>query len=170
MNVTIIERIVWFVIVLFLGFSLYSMRSDLSEMDGWVEAQNEQLLQIDSVLTDAERRLDATRAHSDQNTQPTQSDIGTMLAQWEIRDLQAAGLQNPIQELKEDLKSKPEIISIDGVLGGSMRIFSTDDITILPGQWAFANFEDGHITGAMLLSFTVENGNIVWSVLESKQF
>ncbi|MCH8495515.1 MAG: hypothetical protein LAT57_07785, partial [Balneolales bacterium] len=136
------------------------------------EAQNEQLIQIDSVLTDAERILDATRTQSDASTQTAngQSDNDIMLARWEIRELQAAGLHDPIQELKDDLMSKPEIIIIDGVLGGSMRIFSPDDITILPGQWAFASFEDGHITGAMLLSFTVENGNITWSVLESKQF
>jgi len=54
--------------------------------------------------------------------------------------------------IEEDLKEKPELISIDGVLGGTMYF---TDVNLLNDQWVYATFEDGHITGSGLYEFQV---------------
>ena len=74
-------------------------------------------------------------------------------------------------ELKRDLMSKPEAITLPGVLGGPMRIFSESDIRILNDSWVYAQFDDGHIQGAGIFSSTRgQDGRITWKLLESRQF
>jgi hypothetical protein len=74
-------------------------------------------------------------------------------------------------ELKRDLMSKPEVITMPGVLGGTMRIFSESDIRILNDSWVYAQFDDGHIQGAGIFSYTRgQDGRITWKLLESRQF
>lgn len=74
-------------------------------------------------------------------------------------------------ELKRDLMSKPEVIRVPGVHGGTMRIFSESDIRILNDQWVYAQFDDGHIQGAGLFSHSRgQDGRITWTMLESYQF
>jgi hypothetical protein len=76
-----------------------------------------------------------------------------------------------ILELKRDLMSKPSLITVPGVLGGSMRIFSESDIRILDDGWVYAEFEDGHIQGAGLFSYSRDpQGRITWKLLESRVF
>jgi hypothetical protein len=80
--------------------------------------------------------------------------------------------QNPADlELKRDLMSKPEVITMSGVLGGTMRIFSESDIRILNDSWVYAQFDDGHIQGAAIFSYSRgQDGRITWKLLESRQF
>ncbi len=74
-------------------------------------------------------------------------------------------------ELKRDLMSKPEVITVPGVLGGTMRIFSESDIRILNESWVYAQFDDGHIQAAGLFEYTrARDGSIRWKLLESRQF
>lgn len=74
-------------------------------------------------------------------------------------------------ELKRDLISKPHLITVPGVLGGTMRIFSEDHIRILDDSWVYAQFEDGHIQAGGLFSYKRErDGRITWTLLESKVF
>lgn len=74
-------------------------------------------------------------------------------------------------ELKRDLMSKPALITVPGVLGGTMRIVSESHIRILDDGWVYAEFEDGHIQAAGLFSYTRQSdGRIVWKLLESRIF
>jgi hypothetical protein len=74
-------------------------------------------------------------------------------------------------ELKRDLMSKPDVITVPGVLGGTMRIFSESDIRILNESWVYAQFDDGHIQAAGLFEYTrARDGSIRWKLLESRQF
>lgn len=74
-------------------------------------------------------------------------------------------------QLKRDLMSKPEVITVPGVLGGSMRIHSESDIRILNESWVYAQFDDGHIQAAGLFEYTkARDGSIRWKLLESSQF
>lgn len=74
-------------------------------------------------------------------------------------------------ELKRDLMSKPEVISVPGVLGGSMRIFSEQDIRILNDSWVYAQFDDGHIQAAGIFEYTRgRDGRLSWKLLESRTF
>jgi hypothetical protein len=175
MSISIIERIIWTVVVLVLGISLFMVRSDLNEMSTWIELQNEQLHEIDSMLDRAEQRMDDLRAADNQDppqpeiraAEPSVSNVS--LPEYELNRLRQIGFDAPIDDLKADLMSKSEIIPVDGILGGTMRIYSADDIIVLPGRWVFAQFEDGHIIGSMLLEYELLDGNVIWSVLNSKQ-
>jgi hypothetical protein len=58
------------------------------------------------------------------------------------------------------------MIPFKGVLGGKMA-FLKEKIFIISDRWVLAYFEDGHINGNMLLSYSVKNGNISWKVIDS---
>jgi len=67
--------------------------------------------------------------------------------------------------IEEDLLSKPELISIEGVLGGTM--FFTD-VYLLNDQWVYATFEDGHIMGSGLYTFEIlSSGEIQWEEIKA---
>ncbi len=85
----------------------------------------------------------------------------------QIEDLQKKGLSDPIRDLREDLAAAPGIIGSPAVLGGTMGFYYMDGIHILNKRWVFAYFEDGHLAGAMLLSYEIgDEGEISWEVLD----
>lgn len=85
----------------------------------------------------------------------------------QVRDLIKNGLNNPVQDLRNDLISGPEIIGASPVLGGKMGFYFRDGIHILNKKWVLAYFEDGHMAGALLLRYEVEqNGFIIWEVID----
>ena len=89
------------------------------------------------------------------------------LSQWEIQNFQQKNLEDPEEEIRQDLFNKPELIPIEGVLGGTMGFHSPENIELLNGQWALATYEDGHIMGQMLLKYEVSNnGEICWEVMD----
>ncbi|MEX0685446.1 MAG: hypothetical protein WD267_11275 [Balneolales bacterium] len=89
------------------------------------------------------------------------------LSQWEIQEFQQKGLDNPVEDIQQDLLSKPEIIPGDGVLGGTMGFLTTDNIEILNNRWVLATYEDGHVMGQLLLRYEVNNNaQISWEILD----
>lgn len=80
----------------------------------------------------------------------------------EIR-LEKMGIDD-YESIEEDLLSKPELISIDGVLGGTMFF---NDAHLLNEKWVYATFEDGHIMGSGLYKFDVISPDeIKWEEIE----
>jgi len=71
------------------------------------------------------------------------------------------------QDIINDLISHPELIPYDGVLGGKMGFYYPDEIRVLTDRWVLAGFDDGHINGYMLLSYSIDNGKISWKVIDS---
>ena len=66
-----------------------------------------------------------------------------------------------------DLRNHNELIPFDGVLGGSMA-WQPDRAFLLNYEWAYAMFEDGHISGAALLKFEIkDNKRIQWTVVDA---
>lgn len=85
----------------------------------------------------------------------------------QLEDLIKKGLENPVEELRNDLVGDPELIRSSGVLGGSMGFYFRDGIHILNKRWVFAYFEDGHLAGALLLRYEIDNeGLISWEVID----
>ena len=80
----------------------------------------------------------------------------------EIAVLRAWGLADPVADLKADLARHPELIPIEPVLGGTMGFRDPERIWVLNARWVFADFEDGHIGGSMLLEYRVRSGRITW--------
>ncbi|MFC1683206.1 hypothetical protein ACFL0G_03255 [Candidatus Zixiibacteriota bacterium] len=90
------------------------------------------------------------------------------LMPWKIEDLQKKGLEDPIPNLIADLQNHPELISREGVLGGTMAFGFPEKIHVLTERYVLAYFEDGHIAGWMLLEYGVaRGGKITWRVIDS---
>lgn len=91
-----------------------------------------------------------------------------LLRDWDIENMKRQGLDNPVQNLKEDLMQHKELIAREGVHGGEMQFYSKEDIFILNRKWVLAYYEDGHNAGAMLLAYDVkQGGRINWKVIAS---
>ena len=76
--------------------------------------------------------------------------------------------EDPLHTICRDLLAKPELIPYDGVLGGTMGYLDQNNIRILNDKWVVARFEDGHISGKMLLRFEIDNDSkISWKVIDS---
>lgn len=155
------ERVVWIFFVLLLTALYLNERQELSQVNSWVDKQNEQLLKLDSVLSNIDIEVNSNSIVQDKHDWIFES---------ELRYLTENGLNNPVQQLKEDLTNRDDLIPVEGVLGGTMRIYSTDQIRILPGRYVFAVFEDGHVQGNLILQYEVKNGQISWEIIESSVF
>ena len=68
--------------------------------------------------------------------------------------------------LKADLLSHPELIPYSGVLGGTMNFYN-EDMTVIGDKWVMAYFEDGHIWWYALYTYTGDENNISWILLDS---
>jgi len=71
------------------------------------------------------------------------------------------------KDIINDLMKHPKLIPYDGVLGGTMGFYDPEGIHMLSGRWVFAGFDDGHINGYMLLSYSIKDGKISWEVIDS---
>lgn len=96
--------------------------------------------------------------------------IPPILDQQQIKNLQKKGLENPVEDLRNDLMKVDVMIKKKGVLGGTMGFYMPEAIHILNEQWVMAYFEDGHIAGALFLKYEVNEGIIKWEVLDEIQF
>ena len=67
------------------------------------------------------------------------------------------------EQIIESALKQSELIDMDGVLGGTMRIVK---VQLINYKWAYATFEDGHIQGHLLLNYTSKDGKITWSVIQ----
>jgi hypothetical protein len=91
-----------------------------------------------------------------------------MLDDADIAELKREGLVNPPKQLRESLVSHAELIPYRGIQGGTMFILPDDAIFLLKPPYAFAQFEDGHIGGSMLLEYSILPGpQIEWKRLWS---
>lgn len=59
-------------------------------------------------------------------------------------------IENPEAFISEALKSDPELIPEEGVLGGTMQFIGTE---ILNERFIWAEFEDGHINGQAIYQY-----------------
>ncbi|HEY7728229.1 MAG TPA: hypothetical protein VID50_07215 [Candidatus Eisenbacteria bacterium] len=93
----------------------------------------------------------------------------SFLEQLELDELERKGLHDPVMSLKSDLMSHPELIPYEGTMGGTMRFPRPATIILLPGGYAHARFEDGHLSGECLLEFSVQpNGAIEWKRIAAR--
>jgi hypothetical protein len=93
----------------------------------------------------------------------------TVLDEADIAQLKQQGLDDPPRQLRASLIAHPKLIPYPGELGGTMG-FDEDSIVLLAPSFAFAEFDDGHVGGHMLLEYSVHPGakidwKVVWSSL-----
>jgi len=87
-----------------------------------------------------------------------------------INGLKRQGFDGNVQDIINDLIKHDELIPYAGVLGGKMGFYNKEKIYVLSDKWVYAHFDDGHINGYMLLSYSVNNGTISWKVIDSYLF
>jgi hypothetical protein len=175
------ERVVWIIICIVLAAALVYIvnrqQAPLSADTGLYSAELGKLeVKIDSMrivineMQDAlqHRDYDADTSSDTVPAGPRVSGETGALLQYEIRQFQNMGLENPEEDILKDLFNNPQLIPHEGVLGGTMRFHSMDDLKLINGSWAYARYEDGHITGEMLLEYQVgRNGTITWNVIRA---
>jgi hypothetical protein len=96
--------------------------------------------------------------------------IPPLLDQQQIKSLQEKGLENPVEDLRNDLMKSDVKIRRKGVLGGTMGFYMPEAIHVLNEHWVMAYFEDGHVAGALFLKYDINEGIINWEVLDEIQF
>jgi len=85
------------------------------------------------------------------------------LNNYSINKMKEKGLMNPVEDIISDLQKHRELIPYKGVLGGTMAFYDKNEIWVLTDKWVFAYFDDGHISGYLLLQYFVhDNGKITW--------
>jgi len=73
------------------------------------------------------------------------------------------------ERLKRDLMDREDLIPFEGRLGGTMDFYTADAIEVLSDSWVYAQFDDGHVQGGMLLEYSVgADGEINWRVIEAR--
>lgn len=94
----------------------------------------------------------------------------TLLDEAAVMQLKREGLDDPPRQLRESLAAHPGLIPYPPVLGGTMGFYDKE-IVLLRRPFAFAEFDDGHIEGHMLLTYSVQpdakiEWKVVWSALD----
>jgi hypothetical protein len=77
------------------------------------------------------------------------------------------GLQNPINDLVQDLMKHNELIPCKGAVGGTPGFYDPTGIAVLSKNRVIADYDDGHVEGTVELTFTVTNGVISWRVVQA---
>ena len=86
----------------------------------------------------------------------------------EILELKEKGLKDPVNDIVSDLMKHKELIPYEGIMGGSMGFNSKQDIYVLSTHWVRAYFDDGHISGWLLLEYYAsKDWGIFWEVVDS---
>jgi hypothetical protein len=157
----VLERATW-ILLLVVFITLYLLeKNEINKIEDWITLQNNQLTELD-ILIDS-------LITSNNESFPKKSTVDHLFDS-DIRYLVEQGLNNPVTELKNSLMEAQYLIPFEGVHGGTMRVYSSDQIILLPGFYVYANFEDGHYQGAMILQYVVKDGHIEWKIIESRLF
>ncbi len=89
----------------------------------------------------------------------------TMLSEEDILSLRRNGLHDPAEDLRRDLVAHPELIPYRSTEGGFQ--FFPEMAILLPNSWVCAYFEDGMVSGHLLLHYRVmPGGKILWKRLD----
>jgi hypothetical protein len=95
---------------------------------------------------------------------------GVFLSSDEIAALRRAGLTDPVNQLRSDLGAHGSLVPVKGLLGGKMGYYDPDGVVLLPGGYAYAPAEDGHILVHTLLRYDVDpGGKIRWKLIDAKR-
>ena len=166
------ERIIWSAVLLvILAIALLVVLSyqikinSLSQKVAELEDNQNVWLQREAELTSEIKDLKTQIGHDVELTESNPINNQEI-----INSLRRQGFDGELQDIKDDLTKHSELIPFAGVLGGKMGFYYQEDIWVISDKWVLAKFEDGHIGGNMLLSYSIKNNNISWKVIDSYLF
>jgi len=86
----------------------------------------------------------------------------------ELAQLRKLGLADPVPAIKSDLAKQGKLLPYSGVLGGTMAFYDRDAMVLLPGQYVYAEADDGHYLVHALLRYAVQpGGKIQWKIVDA---
>ena len=86
----------------------------------------------------------------------------------ELAQLRKLGLADPVPAIKADLAKQGKLLPYSGVLGGTMAFYDRDAMVLLPGQYVYAEADDGHYLVHALLRYAVQpGGKIQWKIVDA---
>lgn len=119
---------------------------------------------------DARAKAAVERAQAAESRAAAPAIRGVFLSADEIAALKRRGLTDPVNQLKSDLEAHGSLIPVPGVLGGKMGFYDRKGVVLLPGGYAYAPGEDGHILVHALLRYDVApGGRITWKLVDLKR-
>ena len=146
-----------------------------------VSKYQKNLITVNQIVTDLEREK-TTWAQTEENLTLEIADIKAQMDNNAeiiktfptndpeiVKELERKGIKGGSNQIINDLLKHNELIPFEGILGGKMA-FRKDKIFVISDRWVLAYFEDGHISGNMLLRYNVKNGVIIWKVIDSYVF
>lgn len=156
------------IIMLFLAYNVWDSRQQVADLEDrearLVEERNSLRGKVDELTGEIEDMGTPVPDRAPDVERPARS----LLSHGDINRLKRQGLEDPVDDITQDLLKRNDLIPHEGVLGGTMAFYSPSNIHILSPHWVFAYFEDGHIRGEMLLEYSVEdNGSLSWKVIDS---
>ena len=98
------------------------------------------------------------------------SNPGNFLSLDDVRLLTAAGLTDPVSQLRSDLEGHANLSPVKGVYGGKMGFYDREGVVLLPGHYVYAPAEDGHILVHTVLRYDVKpGGKIDWKLIDAAE-
>ncbi|MFW6371433.1 MAG: hypothetical protein ACOC10_09550 [Bacteroidota bacterium] len=82
----------------------------------------------------------------------------------EGKHLLDSGIEDPREFIISSLKQQPELVPAEPVLGGRMRFTR---VQLLGRDCLIASYEDGHIAGRAIYSFTFRDGKLSFSLVRN---
>jgi len=70
---------------------------------------------------------------------------------WSYSRFEQYGIPDPEAFIDSTLRSRPQLIPVKGVLGGTMQFYK---IQLINDIWVYAEYEDGHISGSTIFQYT----------------
>lgn len=133
----------------------------------WVRADRAEERARDA---DARAKAAIERAQAAEARAATPAIRGVFLSIDEIGALKRRGLTDPVSQLKSDLEAHGSLIPVPGVHGGTMGFYDREGVVLLPGGYAYAPGEDGHILVHTVLRYEVApGGKITWKLVDAKR-
>jgi hypothetical protein len=103
-----------------------------------------------------------------QNSEEPTDIRGHQLQETDRQFLIEQGLHDPTNDLVKDLMKHNELIPCEGSVGGTPGFYSPNRIAVLSKNHVIADYDDGHVDGAVELTFIVSHGTISWTVVHSE--
>lgn len=159
---------VLFILLLIVGIGLYYYYDQSRELRHQIEEYAEQNEELGNEVAELRERIE--EMETEETEQPV-SDIGEIsfrpFSDFDLRRFEQKGIEDPISFLRDQVQDNPELIPTEPVLGGTMSFYDRDAIQVLNDRWVLATYEDGHISGQILLEYDIdEEGEISWEVLD----
>ncbi len=156
------------ILVLILGIGLYYYFDQSRDLRSQVEEHAEQNEELSDEVADLRERIEEMDSE-DREEQP--GDTGEIsfrpFSDFDLRRFEEKGIDDPITFLRDQVQERPELIPTEPVLGGTMSFYDREEIQVLNHRWVLATYEDGHISGQILLEYDIdEEGEISWEVLD----